>query len=269
MAGFSAIEWDDEVIEAGALRVRRYGPRRSGAGMALVLHFHGGAFVYGSVDNGVVVAGSLAAAGAVVVSVDYPLAPAHPFPEAVEAGYAALEWTFRHRSKLAGTKPRLFVAGEDAGGNIAAAVALMARDRHGPELAGQILLSPMLDPCLATKSLRQAEAGAQGCRWADGWCHYLRSPVQADHPYAAPGLASRLMGVPPTLLISEENDPLRDETQAYARKLVGAGVPVQEALLTGISGWPCVLAQPIPEPAAWLEALQVHLREFIRMPPSR
>lgn len=269
MVGFTAAEWDDEVIEAGALRVRRYGPRRSGAGAPLVLHFHGGAFVYGSLEHGVVASSALAAAGAVVISVDYPLAPDHPFPGAVDAGYAALEWAYHHRTKLAGTRPRLFVAGEEAGGNIAAAVALMTRDRRGPELSGQILLSPMLDPCLATKSLRQADAGAHGCRWADGWCHYLRNPMQADHPYAAPALSSRLMGLPPALLICAQDDPLRDETQSYARKLVGAGVEVSEAVLTGIAGWPCVLAQPLSASAPWLEALQGYFQEFMRTPPAR
>lgn len=259
-------EWMEETLAQGELRVRCYGKRRGAGATPLVLHFHGGSFVAGSLDQGVTVARALAAAGAVVVSLDYPLAPAYPFPQAVEAGYVALEWMRRSRSRLAGARARLYVAGEEAGGNLAAAVALMARDRHGPALAGQMLLSPMLDPVLATASLRAAEGGAVGCRWADGWCRYLGSPLAADHPYAAPGSSLRLMGLPPTLLISEQNDPLRDETQQYARKLVGAGVVVHEVVLAGIAGWPCVLMQPQAPEAAWIAALQRHFDEFMRLP---
>lgn len=259
-----ATDWVDQEITQGALRVRCYGQRCHGAALPLVLHFHGGAFVSGSVDQGVTVASALAAAGAVVVSVDYPLAPEHPFPQAVEAGYVALEWACRQRTRLAGRSARLFVAGEEAGGNIAAAVALMSRDRQGPALAGQILLSPMLDPCLATASLRQADGGPVGCRWADGWGQYLCSPLEADHPYAAPGSVSRMVGLAPTLLISEENDPLRDEAKNYAHKLAEGGVDVHEVLLAGIAGWPCVLGQPQPARTEWLDALIGHLSAFLR-----
>jgi acetyl esterase/lipase len=259
-------QWVEETIVPGELRVRCYGRRRGGGATPLVLHFHGGSFVAGSLDHGATVASTLAAAGAVVVSVDYPLAPDRPFPQAVEAGYVALEWVRRSRSRLAGARARLFVAGEEAGGNLAAAVALMARDRHGPALAGQILLSPMLDPCLGTASLRAAKGGAVGCRWADGWCSYLGSPLAADHPYAAPGSSSRLMGLPPTLLISEQNDPLRDEASQYARKLVGAGVTVNEVVLAGIAGWPCALMQPQAPEMPWLAALQRQFDEFMRAP---
>jgi acetyl esterase/lipase len=109
-----------------------------------VLHLHGGAFVAGAPADGCCVAALLRQAGASVHSFDYPLAPDHPFPQAVESAYAV----------LAGMQPRrrcapLYVAGEEAGGNLAAALALMARDRGGPALAGQILLSPMLDVCVA------------------------------------------------------------------------------------------------------------------------
>ncbi|MDQ3272894.1 MAG: alpha/beta hydrolase, partial [Pseudomonadota bacterium] len=152
----------------GGLDVRIYGrhPDSVTDPVPLVLHFHAGAFVAGSLSQGACVAGLLADAGAVVVSVDYPLAPAHPFPQAVETAYAALAWAWKARNKLAGRSVRLFVAGEEAGGNLAAALALVARDRDSPRLAGQLLLSPMLDACMATASLRDVHAGPVGCTWA-------------------------------------------------------------------------------------------------------
>ncbi|WP_295638757.1 alpha/beta hydrolase [uncultured Methylibium sp.] len=232
----------------------------------LVLHFHAGAFVAGDLDSGSRVAGLLAEAGAVVVSVDYPLAPARPFPAAIEVGHAALEWTWRRRLRLAGTASGLWVAGEEAGGNIAAAVALMARDRQHPPLAGQILLSPMLDTCVATASLREAQAGPVGCRWADGWHDYLSQPDDALHPYAAPGRALRLHDLPPTLLVTADDDPMRDETLAYAARLREAGVAVDEATLPGETGWPCACMQSGHERPAWAAPLGQHFRRVLSAP---
>ncbi|WP_428422454.1 alpha/beta hydrolase [Methylibium sp.] len=261
----------DQLIPIGSdepLKARVYGSRPRGSSAPLVLHFHGGAFVAGGLDSGAAIAGLLAEAGAVVVSLDYPLAPAHPFPAAVEAGHAALTWVHRHRGRLAGQSATVWVAGEEAGGNLAAAVALMARDRHGPPLAGQILLSPMLDPCVATASLRDAAAGPVGCRWADGWHHYLPNVADADHPYAAPASSMRLAGVPRTLLITAQDDPLRDEALAYAQRLRDAGVEVDEAFLAQPTGWPCACKQPDSAQAAWAPAVREHFQSFLHRPFS-
>jgi acetyl esterase/lipase len=257
--------WSDSRIDVGLpaqLGVRLYG-LRDGPGAALVIHFHGGAFVSGTLDSGIATARLLVAAGAVVLSVDYPLASAEPFPAAVEAGYAALSWAFRARTRLAGPRARLFVAGEEAGGNLAAASALIARDRGGPPLAGQILLSPMLDPCLGTASLRRNRAGAAGCPLAEGWCKYLREPAAAEHPYAAPGRSVRLAGLPPALLVTAHDDPLQDETRAYAAKLRAAGVPVAECVLAAPTGWPGALGIPAGEDAPWSEPVRRAMREFL------
>jgi acetyl esterase len=229
----------------------------------LVLHFHAGAFVAGSLDQGACIAGLLADAGAVVISVDYPLAPAHPFPEAVETGYAALGWAWKARHKLAGRNAPLFIAGEEAGGNLAAAIALMARDQDAPRLAGQILLSPMLDACMATASLRDAHAGPVGCTWADGWHQYLPRQEHAGHPYAAPGAALRLSGLPPTLLITAGDDPLRDETLSFAGRLRTAGVTVQEAVLPPVTGWPLSYLQTGHDPAVWAAAVRHQFSHFL------
>lgn len=243
------------------VRVRIYGRRSASA--ALVVHLHGGAFVSGTLENGSAVSRLLADAGAVVMSIDYPLAPDHPFPEAVETVYAALEWGYLHRAKLAGQGAAVIVAGEEAGGNLAAAVSLMARDRQHPPLAGQILLSPMLDSCVATASLRDADAGPVGCKWADGWHQYLPRVSDASHPYAAPGSCMRLAGLPFTLLVTAHDDPMRDEVQAYAQRLRDAGVRVDEAVLPDVTGWPCTYMKPASFEAPWAAAVREQLRKFL------
>ncbi|MES2401911.1 MAG: alpha/beta hydrolase [Pseudomonadota bacterium] len=242
----------------------RYDPSAAGP-VPLVVHFHAGAFVAGSLEEGGCVPRLLAAAGAVVMSLDYPLAPANPFPQAIETGYAALAWAFKVRQKLAGKDAPVFVAGEEAGGNLAAAVALMARDRHEPELVGQILLSPMLDPCMATESLRCADAGPVGCTWADGWNKYLSRVDNAAHPYAAPGNALRLASLPPTLLLTAQDDPLRDEALAYADRLRVFGRLVHAAVLPGPTGWPVSYLEPADQAcaeAAWSAGVQKEFSDF-------
>lgn len=234
---------------------------RGGAAGPLVLHLHGGAFVAGMPECGCTVAALLADAGAIVISLDYPLAPARPFPQAIEAAYAALGWAARQRRVLARPDARLFVAGEEAGGNLAAAVASMARDRDGPALAGQLLLSPMLDACVGTASLRRVHAGPVGCPWADGWRKYLPNASDATHPYATPGRSMRLAGLPPTLLLTAIDDPLIDETRAYAQRLRDAGVEVREAVLPFATGWPASYRKPAQAP--WADEVREQARRFL------
>lgn len=252
-------------LEAGgSVTVRVYGSKRPGGGQPLVIHFHGGAFISGDLTTGEPMARLLTDSGSVVVSVDYPLAPAHPFPQAVEAGYAVLEWAWKNRVKLAGTAPRIFLAGEEAGGNLAAAVALVARDRLHPPLAGQILVTPMLDPCVGTASLREAIGAQTECKWHQGWQQYLRSPMDAEHPYAVPGSVQRLAGLPATLVMTGEDDPMRDEAQEYAERLRAGGIPVQFQLLQGTTGWPDTLVESEPQECCACEAsVRQHLSHFL------
>ena len=242
---------------------RVYGQRPRGETVPLVLHFHGGTFVCGNLDNGRNVARLLAGAGAVVVSVAYPLAPESPFPEPIEVGYAALEWLYKQRVKLGGKGARVYLAGEEAGGNIAAGVALVARDRGHPPLGGQILLSPMLDPCAGTLSLREASVGNVPCRWAQGWQEYLNRPMNATHPYAVPADSLRLAELAPTLVLVGEDDAMRDEAMTFAGRLRAAGIEVTSSVLPGAANWPKALYDPEPSGCKACEAsVQQHFREF-------
>lgn len=248
-----------------ALQACVYGRKAAGTASPLVLHFHGGAFTSGGLDDGARMARLLAQAGAVVVSIAYPLAPAHPFPQAVEAGYAALEWVYGKRQKLAGAGARVYLAGEEAGGNLVAAVAMVARDRGHPPLDGQVLVAPMLDPCVGTASLRQTVAGQTSCKWSEGWRQYLRGPRDAEHPYAVPAQATRLAALPPALVLTGQDDPMRDEALAYAQRLREAGIPVVTAVLAPTTGWPDSLADTADQCPCEV-AVKLHLREFFAPP---
>lgn len=258
--------WRDRVFHArgvGPLALRLYdgstvGERKTSA---VVLHFHAGAFVGGGLDAGAGVASCLAVAGAEVAALAYPLAPAHPFPQAIEAGYEALCWLDKQRRRSGAGPASLWVAGEEAGANIACAIAMMARDRGGPALAGTMLFSPMLDVCVATASQRSALAGPVGCVWADGWRAYLAGAHDAIHPYAAPGQAQRLGGLPPTLLLTANDDALRDETHAFALRLRAAKVPVDLVTLVQPTGWP--RSYLLPENQPWADALTCRVRAFM------
>ena len=234
-----ATQRTEELIQTDTMPVRLYRNGHAGRSAPVVMHLHGGAFVGGSLESGRTIANLLADAGAVVVSADYPLAPKHPFPGALEAAFRTLNWLHKSRASLAGRRSSVFVAGEEAGGNLAASLALMARDQQTPPLAGQILLSPMLDPGMATCSMREAQAGDAGCQWADGWQRYLGTADKADHPYAAPLGSSRLGGLAPALVLTAQDDLLRDESLRYAQRLRESGVTVDAHVLDGPTGWPC------------------------------
>ncbi|CEJ13722.1 Carboxylesterase NlhH [bacterium YEK0313] len=255
----------DHIIETGTperVRARVYRNDAALRAAPLVLHLHGGAFVNGSLEEGAPIAGLLAEAGAVVVSIEYPLAPLKTFPGPLQSAYQSLAHVYKNRTVFAGKASPLYVAGEEAGGNLAAALALMARDQQTPPLAGQILLSPMVDACLATRSIREAEAGPVGCRWADGWHSYLGSADKASHPYAAPGGATRLGDVPPALVLTAEDDPMRDESLRYADQLEHCGVAVTREVLAGPTGWPCILCGCGNLSAPWVEETRRQFASF-------
>jgi acetyl esterase/lipase len=197
-------------------------------------------------------------AGAAVLSLRYPLAPAHPFPQALCAAYAALQAMARDMSSRSG----LLVAGAEAGGNIAAGLAMMVRDRNELQLQGQVLFSPLLDPLLATHSLRSSGAGPSGCRVAEGWRLYAARPGDAVHPYVDPANAVRLQGLPPALLFTAPDDPFRDETRAYARRLREHDPRSELVTLPAPTGFPAAYLQAAAPDAPWTAVARDALRRW-------
>jgi acetyl esterase len=196
----------------------------------LLVYFHGGGWVLGGIETHDGVCRELAnAAGCVVVSVDYRLAPEHKFPAAVEDCYAATQWAAAHAGDLGADARRLAVGGDSAGGNLAAVVSQMAPDRGGPPIVFELLVYPVTTAAFDTPSYRDNAEGylltAGDMRWF--WNHYLNGPADADNPYASPLRATRLAGLPPALVITAEFDPLRDEGEQYAQRLEEAGVPTR------------------------------------------
>jgi len=203
---------------------------------ALLLFLHAGTFTAGSCEAAAARCELLAQAGADVVALDYPLAPEHPFPASLVAAFDALQALAAKPAKLTGSAhTALFVAGEEAGGNIAAALALMARDQRAPTLAGQLLISPMLDPQLGSASMRDGECGGSECIYAKGWKAYLGSTARADHPYASPLSASRLAGLAPALVLGVAGHPLNDEAHRYATALREHGGQARDLTLPAIA----------------------------------
>jgi acetyl esterase/lipase len=220
---------------AGELPVRVYTPEGSPP-FPIVVFFHGGGWVVGTLDTYDPLCRALAAATpAVVVSVDYRLAPEHRWPAAVEDAYAATEWASRNAAALGGAQHRLAVAGDSAGGNLAAVVALGARDRGGPTIAFQLLVYPVLDAAADTASWREYADGfyltAAGMRWY--WDHYL-GEADGAAPDASPARAAFLGGLPPALVIVASHDILRDEGEAYAARLADAGVAAAATRIPGV-----------------------------------
>jgi acetyl esterase len=224
--GVSLLE--DVTVSAGGhtISARRYEPATAIADAPLVVYFHGGGWVVGGLDESDTFCRVLAnAAAAEVLSVDYRLAPEHPFPAAVHDADTALTWA---ANSLLRPGAPLIVAGDSAGGNLAAVVARRARDRGGPAIALQILVYPVTDARMTTGSY--AEHGAQLLISADDmawfWDQYAPNPADRLNPDASPLLADDLSGLPPALVLVAEHDPLRDEVLEYAEQLRTAGVAV-------------------------------------------
>jgi acetyl esterase len=213
---------------AGPIPVRVYRPLGSGErSLPLVMFFHGGGWVLCDLESHDGICRALAnASGCVVVAVDYRLAPEHRFPIGLEDCYAATKWCSATPSFANAVPGQLAVMGDSAGGNLAAAVALMARDRSGPAIAAQVLVYPVTDFSDQTPSHRNTGEGyfLKSPEVMYYWAEYLNDPSEGSQPYASPLRAPDLSGLPPTLIITAENDPLRDEGEAYGAKLAAAGV---------------------------------------------
>jgi acetyl esterase len=221
----------------GPVPVRSYRPADAAGQLPLVVNFHGGGWTVGNLDAADWLCSSVAVTTrAVVVSVDYRLAPAHRFPAAAEDSYAALVDVVGRAAEFGADTDRVAVMGESAGGNLSAVVSLMARDRSGPRIAHQALLYPAVDLTMASPSVDR-NAHAPILTKADMIAyrrHYL-GDQDPRRPYASPLFADDLRGLPPALVQVAEHDPLRDEGIRYAERLREAGVPVR---LTEYVGMP-------------------------------
>lgn len=223
---------------AGEIGARVYTPQVDST-MGVLVYFHGGGWVLGDLESHDRVCRGLAnRAGCVVVSVDYRLAPEHVFPAAAEDCYVATKWVAENAASLGAEASRLAVGGDSAGGNLAAAVSMMARDRSGPPIALQILFYPVTDCALDTPS--QKEFAADGFVLSRGdmewfWKHYLGDNPEKNNPYACPFRAKNLADLPRALVLTASHDPLRDEGERFAERMITAGVKVTCTRYEGVT----------------------------------
>ena len=219
----------------GEIPLRLYRPDAPGPLPALV-YFFGGGWTLGQIETCDAVCRRLTnLAGCLTVAVGYRLAPEHKFPAAVTDCYEAVCWLAQHAAELELDPARIAVGGDSAGGNLAAAVTLLVRDRGGPALAGQLLVYPNTLYGADTSSMQFDDPSLFNRRsvaWY--WQHYLSSPADGADPLASPLLAADLSGLPPALVLTAECDPLRDEGEQYAGRLAEAGVPVRQHRYDGV-----------------------------------
>ncbi|MEV6848827.1 alpha/beta hydrolase [Actinoplanes sp. NPDC051411] len=259
-------EDDVEVTRAGGpLRARVYRPSDA-TGLPLHVFLHGGGFWLGSVDervNEAMCRQRCRDAGCVVVAVEYRLAPEHPFPAPVEDCYAALRWAVEHAREIGADPAVVSIGGVSAGANLAAAVALLARDRGGPALCLQVLEVPPLDLTLDT--MRASGVGGGYGITVDEMrlCAdlYLRSPADARDPLASPLLAGEVAGLPPARIQCAQFDPLRLDGERYAQRLRAAEVPVALHVYPGAVHGALALTGTWPPARTWHRDVVASLRE--------
>ena len=244
--GFKALAGEPEPVAdvtnrtipgpGGEIPVRIYTPAGGGASLPCLVYYHGGGWVLGDIESLDTICRAVAnRAGCKVVSVEYRLAPEHKFPAPFDDCYAALEWVAANGGDIGVDTSRLAVGGDSAGGNLAAAVSLKARDAGGPALRHQLLVYPVTDHSYGTESYAANGDGylltLDMMKWF--WDHYLNSAEDGRNPLASPLAASDLSGLPPAFVITAEFDPLRDEGEAYAARLADAGVKVSHQRFDG------------------------------------
>ncbi|MES2461209.1 MAG: alpha/beta hydrolase [Armatimonadota bacterium] len=221
---------------AGKIKVRIYRPEGAGP-FPVIVYYHGGGWVIADLDTYDATPRALAnAAQAVVISSHYRQAPEHKFPAAHEDAFAAYQWALNHASDLKGDPSRVAVAGESAGGNMAAAVCMMARDKNVKLPIHQLLVYPVADTAMDTESYREnADAKPLGKAGMEWFAKHAIPASAKSNPYLALVRAPDLGGLPPATIITAQIDPLRSEGQAYADKLKAAGVAVAYRNYEGVA----------------------------------
>ncbi|QRG69230.1 alpha/beta hydrolase [Brevibacillus choshinensis] len=216
-------------VEGGEIELRIYTPEGPGT-FPLFVYFHGGGWVIGDVETVDTVCRNIAhESECVVASVNYRLAPEHKFPVPVEDCYTAVQWVSEHAQEINGDASRLAIGGDSAGGNLAAVISQLAKERTGPAISLQVLVYPVTQVGCDTESYRENGEGyfltADSMQWF--FQQYLNADEEKSDVRVSPLLAADLSGLPPALVITAEYDPLRDEGEMYAERLKQAGVPVE------------------------------------------
>lgn len=234
---------------AQTIKLRSYRPSTGGVTLPVIVYFHGGSFTSGTLEDGDTAATTIArGTPAWVVSVGYSLAPQFPFPHAPEDGYRALLWASTHARDQRADPERIGIAGHDAGGNLATAVAAIARDRGQLRIRAQALLAPLLDPSMTRLAAGYADkTGLDLSTCASCYRAYLPTAMQRLHPYAAPIESRRLGGLPPALIASVHHDQWHIEAERYAGELIAAGVSTEvtryhDTSHAGLAAHPAALA---------------------------
>jgi acetyl esterase len=245
------------------LDARLYVPEGAAAQPPLTVFYHGGGWVIGTLDTHDGTARALArASGAAVLSVAYRLAPEHRYPAAPKDCFDALEWAAANAAALGVDGSRLAVAGDSAGGNLAAVVAIMARDRQSPALRHQLLIYPVTDYDFSYPSYDENGDGSyflgtETMRWF--WNHYLGGAASDEAPLATVMRTEDIEGVAPATVITAEYDPLRDEGNAYAEKLKAAGVAVDAAVAPGMIHGFFSMFEVVPDANPWIDRAGANL----------
>jgi acetyl esterase len=246
----------------GPIALRIYKPSNE-TNLPVVVFFHGSGFILCSLDTHDLICRQLCkASGAIIVSVDYRLAPEHKFPAASDDCLAATHWVGEHAKEFGGDPSRIALAGDSAGGNLAAVTALRVRDQGGPVLRGQLLVYPVTDhPSVPKPSYKECGEGLGltdvSMRWF--WDLYLADKSDLTHAYASPLRAESLHGLPPAYIITAQYDVLRDEGELYGKRLSEAGVETRVERFSdmnhGFIFWVGVIdpaTEAVMKSAAWL-----------------
>ena len=252
-------------VAGGTIPARLYAPAASGP-LPVMVHFHGGGWVYMDLGTHDGYCRTLAnRSGCAVVAVEYRKAPEHPFPVPLEDCVAALKWVAANAAQLGIDAGRMGVVGDSAGGNLAAAVALAARDGGGPALRLQVLTYPAVDATMGLPSVTENAAapllGRPQMDWF--WKHYNTNKVDLRDPRLSPLYAANLSGLPPAFVSTAEFDPLRDEGEAYASKLKSAEVVVEYHRYGGVFHGFLLMSKIIPEAARLIAAQVAFIKQYM------
>ncbi|MBS3902817.1 MAG: alpha/beta hydrolase [Anaplasmataceae bacterium] len=248
-----------EGVDNQKIPLRIYTPTSPGT-LPVIVYFHRGGWIFGNIEEADPICRMLAHhLQCVVASVEYRLAPENPFPKPLDDCYTATQWISKHASQYGGDPKNLIVCGESAGGNLAAAVTLMAKEKKGPHIASQLLIYPMI-----TSTIQDAPYDTSPDRHfitKEGiqfmWNAYVQSPEHAQNPYASLDHAQDLSGLPPAVIVTAEYDPLHQEAECYAEKLRQANVDVRIKRFPGvIHGFLDLPLYDLNQKIAWIKEIQ-------------